>query len=485
MSHVLLILLLASGLVAFLFALHEISLLVLCFVCRPRVPEAAEPSTWPPLTVQIPFFNDPAVASRSVEAALALEYPGELEIQLLDDSTDVTTKLLERTAAGRGAQGHARLIHRASRDGYKAGALAGGLALAKGELIAILDSDFLPPADFLLRLVPLLLTTERTAMVQARWEFLNREENWITRSVAIGMENHFALEQEARFRGGLWCNFNGSGGIWRRSAIEEAGGWSSDTLTEDLDLSYRAQLKGLDFAFALEVPVPCELPPRIATFLDQQRRWCRGCTQTARKLARSIVRAKVPFGRRLFALLHLFGFSALPALLLNALLWLPAAVWGGPAFGWVSRANAAFLGVSSTAVLLSYGASQRLLHADWLRRLLHLPGLLLIGSGLTLSGAAAWFAGILGGRAAFVRTEKFAGSSSSRPQAAGWSSVFLHGAFGLYLFLSSWYSILIEHYWMTPLLVVQGGASLFVSLVEVRELAAPRLLPLSEGGVQK
>lgn len=471
----------ASGLAAFFCALHEVLLILRYLWFPPRSPVSREPGLWPAVTVQAALYNEPAVAVQCVEAMLALEYPGQLEIQFLDDSTDETTELLRGALQARDGVRKAVILHRTHREGYKAGALASGLKQARGDLIAVFDADFVPSRDFLLRMVPLFSSGERIGMVQARWEFSNRTESWLTRSMAVGIENHFVLEQESRFRSGLWCNFNGTAGIWRRQAIEDAGGWSSDTLTEDVDLSYRAQMKGWSFVFASNVTALCELPPRISTFRAQQMRWCRGCTQTARKLGGALLRADAPLVKRVFGLLHVLSFSALPALLLNAVFWLPSALAGGAALEWISKLNAAFLGVSSCAVLVSYAMSQRMLHADWLRRLLGLPGLLLIGSGLTLSGAGAWIAGISGRRAEFVRTEKFAGTAGRRkPEAGRGGAVAAHALFAIYMAGSTWYSWQIGAHWMTPLLAIQGVAALFVAAAEAREIIISVSRPASE-----
>src|SRR5687768_10118185 len=249
---------------------------------RRRTPEPARitAAVYPPLTVQLPMYNEPNVAERLLDAVAALRYPGELDIQVLDDSTDETTQIVAaKIAAMRGIR--IEHVRRGSRDGFKAGALAEGMRRSAAELFAVFDADFVPPPDVLLKMVP-YFADRRVGMVQARWTHINRDASMLTRVQALFLDAHFAVESAARNFGRRFFNFNGTAGVWRRAAIEEAGGWSSSTLTEDLDLSYRAQLAGWEFVFLPDVEVPAELPAALSGFQEQQHRWTKGRSEERR-----------------------------------------------------------------------------------------------------------------------------------------------------------------------------------------------------------
>lgn len=274
-----------------------------------RRPSPAPPIRWPRVTVQLPIYNEWYVAARLVEAAAALDYPRELlEIQVLDDSTDETAQRLAAKIAGLRAGG-ANIVHlqRDQRRGFKAGALADGLSIASGEFIAIFDADFLPAADFLHRMIP-HFDDDRVAFVQARWEHLNREYSLLTFLQSLSLDAHFAVDQLARSRGGHYFNFNGTAGVWRASAILDAGGWRADTLTEDLDLSYRAFLRGWLARYAGEVAAPAELPVSFTAFRRQQHRWARGSMECAIRFLPRIWRSDMPLASKLTASLHLTAY---------------------------------------------------------------------------------------------------------------------------------------------------------------------------------
>jgi cellulose synthase/poly-beta-1,6-N-acetylglucosamine synthase-like glycosyltransferase len=258
--------------------------------------------------VQVPVYNEPGVVERAIDAVAALDYPA-LEIQVLDDSTDGTGALVDRAVErwrGRGVAISA--VRRTHRDGFKAGALAAGLRRSDAEYVAIFDADFVPPADFVRRALPLFDMPGRVACVQGRWEHLNREQNWLTRAQAVGVDAHFQVQQFARAAAGAFLNFSGTAGIWRRAAIEDAGGWCGDTLTEDLDLSYRAQLRGWRIVLDLDLAVPAELPPTLDAYKTQQRRWACGTTQCARRFLGAVWRGNLPWRVKLEATAHLSGY---------------------------------------------------------------------------------------------------------------------------------------------------------------------------------
>ncbi len=282
------------------------------------------PEVWPAVTVQLPLYNERLVAERVIDAVAAMDYPVEkLQVQVLDDSTDETTHRARATAERHRARGlDIEVLHRTRRHGYKAGALAHGLSHARGEFIVVFDADFVPGEEFLRRVIP-WFSDPRVGMVQARWGHLNRDRSPLTAAQAVMLDAHFLLEHEARMHAGLFFNFNGTAGAWRRTCIEAAGGWTHDTLTEDLDLSYRAQLRGWRFVSTPVVVAPAELPADARALKSQQHRWAKGSVQTARKLLPSLFRSSLPSRVKAEAFFHLTSNVAYPLLLLSGLLLLP------------------------------------------------------------------------------------------------------------------------------------------------------------------
>lgn len=383
-------------------------------VLRPGpVPEPAArpapPAAWPLVTVQLPLYNERAVAARLIDACAALDYPASrLEIQVLDDSADETRDVVAERVAHWRRRGvdvvHAR---RADRTGYKAGALAGGLAFARGDLVAIFDADFVPPPDFLRRIVPWFDAPD-VGLVQARWEHLNAGASALTRVQAALLDAHFVVEQGVRHETGCFMSFNGTAGVWRQACIEDAGGWQADTLTEDLDLSYRAQLRGWRFRFAPDLGVPAELPTSVAAWRQQQFRWTKGTAETARKTLRRLWATPLPFRVRLQGALHLTGFLVYPAILTAALLHAPLLTAHALGFG-VSDAYLGALGLGLFAfagMTLAHLLTQRALHPDWPRRMRRFPSVLAASMGLAVSNTRAAAEALLRRRSPFVRTPK-------------------------------------------------------------------------------
>ena len=410
-----------------------------------RLPRwGVSPAGAPPLpvvTVQLPVFNEAPVVTRLIDAAAALDYPRErLEIQVLDDSTDETREYAARAVARHRARGvdiHHRV--RPRRSGYKAGALAEGLVHARGELLAVFDADFLPPRDFLRRLVP-RFAEPGVGMAQARWTHLNRARSALTTAQATLLDAHFVVEHPARMHAGLFFNFNGTAGIWRRTAIEDAGGWSDDTVTEDLDLSYRAQLKGWRFVFDETVEAPGELPADVAALRSQQRRWTRGAIQTARKLLPAIGRARLPRRVKLEAFIHLTGNLAYPLLLALGLLLLPILLGPAslpPATVWAIQAGVLALGV--TPVCLFMAAGRRASGGGALRTGRDVVMAMLLGIGLSVNNARAALEGLRGGAGDWERTPKTGDVTGRRSPARRYrSAVTLSGRTELALAL--WFS---------------------------------------------
>lgn len=367
------------------------------------------PEVWPDLTVQLPIFNEPCVAARLVDAAAALCYAGRLHIQVLDDSDDETTAIIaERVAAHRREGVSIDHVQRRKRSGFKAGALAHGLGLTASELIAIFDADFVPPSDLLERMVPWFADAD-VGMVQARWGHLNRDDSALTRAQAIYLDAHFAVESAARCFSGRFFNFNGTAGIWRRRAIEDAGGWSDATLTEDLDLSYRAQLVGWRFVFLPDVDVPAELPGTIAAFHSQQRRWAKGSLQTARRiLPRIVARAGLPLATKVEAFFHLTNNIAYLLTLLLALLMVPAlALRHLSGIGWSLVIDAALFLASTISVVAFYVEGQRQVGRRLTAR--EILAVLPVGIGMSVVNAAAVLEGLFQRGGYFSRTPKSGG----------------------------------------------------------------------------
>ncbi|MEQ1507209.1 MAG: glycosyltransferase, partial [Myxococcota bacterium] len=381
---------------------------------RPNPPAPPMPAVPPRVTVQLPVFNERYVVDRLIDACGGLRYPWDrLQIQVLDDSTDDTTEIAAAAVARLVARGmDAVLVHRTDRTGFKAGALEHGLATATGELVAIFDADFVPEEAFLERLVPWFDRPE-IGMVQARWGHLNAADSWLTRAQATLLDGHFVIEHAARNRSGRWFNFNGTAGIWRRQAIADAGGWQHDTLTEDLDLSYRAQLAGWRFVYLPEVVAPAELPPDMAGFKSQQHRWAKGSIQTARKLLGAIWRSPAPLPVKIEATAHLGANFSYPLVVVLTLLlpWAVAARMQPDAH--VERliqvdlvlfvfAVLPFVVFYATAIV---GAGA----GDTRRRLARLPAVLALGLGMAASQSRAVVQGLVGPVGTFVRTPKHGG----------------------------------------------------------------------------
>jgi hypothetical protein len=374
---------------------------------------------WPTVTVQLPLYNERFVAGRLIDAVARLDYPPErLEIQVLDDSTDATAAIVRAKVRGLRARGvDIRRLHRPGREGFKAGALAAGLAGARGEFIAIFDADFLPPPDFLKRALP-FFADPRTGLVQARWGHLNAGENLLTRLQAVAVDGHFLLEQAPRAFAGWFLTFNGSAGVWRREAIAAADGWQADTLTEDLDLSYRAQLAGWRLAVAPDLVCPGELPATLAAFRAQQRRWAQGSIQTARKILGRLWAAPLSPAVKVQACLHLTRYLAHPLALLALLLAVPAlfaplvaAAAAGP------PGSDALLALGALAPGAAALAAQGWAHPPFGRRLRYLPALMGLAAGLSFGNSRAVIAALRGTAAAFERTPK---RGASRPPGPGY-----------------------------------------------------------------
>jgi len=384
---------------------------------RPAAPAAANAGACTPVvTVQLPLYNEANVVERLIDSVCRIEYPrARLQIQVLDDSADETSAL----AAARVARWRCRGIdiehvRRGDRSGFKAGALARGLRSAKGEFLLILDADFLPSPEIVRRLLEPFDWPD-VGMVQARWDHLNEAENWLTRAQGLLLDGHFLLEHAVRQSAGLFFNFNGTAGMWRRVCLEDAGGWQTDTLTEDLDLSYRAQMRGWRFVFRADVGVPAELPRRIAAFEVQQKRWAQGGIQTARKLLGKLLRGPWPLAVKCEALVHLCSYAAYPLTVALGLLILPAALARRSlGIGGASSIDLAVL-VTATLPFFAYAAvAGRRRGWGWAALCVRIPAALLAAIGIGGPVTRAVLRGLSRRRDPFVRTPKWGGEALNR-----------------------------------------------------------------------
>ncbi|MBM3265474.1 MAG: glycosyltransferase family 2 protein [candidate division Zixibacteria bacterium] len=395
------------------YGLHRYLMLYLYYKYKHRAGSAKAASLrspYPVVTVQLPIYNERYVVERLIDAVCAMDYPPDrLEIQVLDDSTDETADITRRCVARRREQGvDIRYLHRPRRTGFKAGALREGMMHARGEFIAIFDADFIPPSDILLRTLP-GFSDPQVGMIQTRWGYLNREYSLLTQVQAIMLDGHFVMEHGARSRSGRFFNFNGTAGVWRRSSIDSAGGWQHDTLTEDLDLSYRAQLAGQKFVFLEDAVSPSELPVEMNAFKSQQRRWAKGSIQTARKLLPTILRSRMPFRAKLEAMFHLTNNMAYVLMLMLSLLMFPSIVIRVQA-GWMSSfwIDLPFLLAATVSVSLFYLCAEREVDRGvWKRRIFYLPCLMAVGIGICVNNTRAVAEALLGQWTEFERTPKY------------------------------------------------------------------------------
>ncbi len=389
---------------------HRYYLVYLYMRNRDKEPKAGPMlSPLPVVTIQLPLYNEMYVADRLIASVCAIDYPRDrLEIQVLDDSTDETIGIAERAVHRHTAQGiDIKYLHRADRTGYKAGALEAGLKEARGEFVAIFDADFLPTRDFLTRLLP-HFGDPKVGMVQARWGHINQDYSLLTKIQSILLDGHFVLEHGGRNRAGRFFNFNGTAGIWRRVAIDDAGGWQHDTLTEDLDLSYRAQLRGWRFVFVPSVVAPAEVPVEMNAFKSQQHRWAKGSIQTCRKLLPEILRADVPLSVKAEAFFHLTANFNCPLMCILSVLMFPSMVIRYN-MGWYEMMliDVPLFFAATFSVCNFYMVCQREIHHDWRSRIKYLPLLMSIGIGLCINNTRAVLEALFNKPTEFTRTPKY------------------------------------------------------------------------------
>ena len=442
----------------------------------------------PGVTVQLPIFNEYHVVDRLLEAVAGLDYPRDrLEIQVLDDSIDETAdkaRLAVDRLAGQGVD--IAYIHRDDRVGFKAGALANGLTRAKHDFVFILDADFVPPPAVLKEAIH-HFTDEKLGMVQMRWGHLNRRYSLLTRLQSIFLDGHLVIEHLARNRSGRFFNFNGTAGIWRKLSIEEAGGWEHDTLTEDLDLSFRAQLEGWQFLFLPGIEVPAELPVEINAFKTQQHRWTKGAVQTAKKILPRVWRSDFPLYVKIEATIHLTANSSYILMLVMALLMLPVLSIRADMV-WQHRLLLVDLPLFSMATMSMssfYLVSQRALYADWRSQIKYLPLLMALGISLCINNARAGIEGLIGHQSDFHRTPKYGVTAQRKPgrkyvgtkPLLSLVEMFMAGYF-LYILLKAWS---VGLYFGIPFILLFHAGFLYTGLLSAVQPWLLRRLPRTQG----
>lgn len=468
--------LLVLGVLA-VYGFHRGQLLYLYWKHRHQAPRpAAKFKELPIVTVQLPMFNEMYVAERLLESIASIDYPKDkLEIQVLDDSTDETRSIAKNKVEELVERGFdAVYIHRTDRTGYKAGALEAGVAVAKGDYLLVFDADFVPTVSIVRDLIH-HFSDPTVGMVQARWGHLNRDYSMLTRVQSMMLDGHFVVEHIARNRSGRFFNFNGTAGIWRKAAILDAGGWQHDTLTEDMDLSFRAQMRGWRFVYVPDALAPAEVPCEMNSFKTQQFRWAKGSAQTAKKLLPIVLRAKLPWKVKLEAIFHLTNNFAYLFLVILAMLQLPNMILRQQ----MQRPELLLLDVplfalTSGSIVLFYLTTHRALYNNLWEAVRRLPLMMALGIGLSLNNARAVVEGLFGRESEFVRTPKHGVTGSdqswSKKKYRAGKNVFswIELGFGLYfvatiglgVFIGAWASIPFLVLFMVGFLYV-GGLSLF------------------------
>lgn len=467
-----------------IYGIHRYTLVYNYFKNRKNVPPQApelKDDEWPRVTVQLPIYNERYVIERLIESVAQFDYPRELlDIQVLDDSTDETQRVARDCVDRHRALGvPITYIHRTNREGFKAGALQEGLKLATGELVAIFDADFIPPADFLRRTVPHFVDS-KLAMVQTRWSYINRNYSVLTEVEAILLDGHFAIEHSSRYRSGLFFNFNGTAGIWRRTAIDDAGGWQHDTLTEDTDLSYRAQLRGWNFLYLPEIDCPSELPVEMNAFKSQQARWAKGLMQTAKKVLPRVMRSNESSARKAEAVFHLTANISYPLMVFLSIILLPAMIVRFYQ-GWfqVMLIDFPLFVASSCSISSFYLAAERALYPKtWKRTFWYLPVVMAVGIGLSVKNALAVIEALCGVKSEFVRTPKYRVEAGA-PRANSWMKKsyrkrpglmpFLEVALGVYFAAAVLYAIQNDNFATVPFFILFVWGYLYTGVMSLAQ----------------
>jgi len=476
-----------------IFGFHKIWLVFLYYRNRNKIPVPKgyfDKNNLPYVTIQLPIYNELFVVSRLIDAVSNIDYPRDkLEIQVLDDSTDESTEMIKEKVAQKQSEGFLIYhIRRGNRDGFKAGALVYGLKFAKGDFIAIFDADFLPDRDILNNTIH-FFTDPKVGLVQTRWEHANRDFSLFTQSQAVMLDGHFIIEHTARNCSGRFINFNGTAGIWRRKTIEDAGGWGTDTWTEDLDLSYRAQLKGWKFVYLRNVVTPGELPIEMNSFKEQQYRWTKGAIQTAKKLFKPVISARIPFAIKIEAILHLMTNFSYPFVFVLSLLMLPVIIfrhiYGIPSF--IILEAILFLG-AFVSICVFFAVSQKEICdgkkcQKLLLNLLRIPLLFTLGIGICIYNTKAIMEAIFNQKSEFTRTPKYNITQSNLQDKVGCPGntkdkryvlppnfivIFLELLMGIYFLATVYYSLQYKFYYILPFELLFVIGFFWVSLSSLR-----------------
>ncbi|HEX8838648.1 MAG TPA: cellulose synthase family protein [Candidatus Acidoferrum sp.] len=487
-----------------MYGLHRYWLVYDYFLYSKNVPSSPPPVTnWPRVTVQLPIFNERYVIERLTEAVARFDYPRELlDVQVLDDSTDETQEVARGCVERHAAQGMPiSYIHRTNREGYKAGALENGLKTAKGEFVAIFDADFIPEPDFLRRTIPYFLNPdggENIGMVQTRWTYLNSDYSLLTNVETILLDGHFVVEHGARSRRGTFFNFNGTAGVWRRKVIDDAGGWQHDTLTEDTDLSYRAQLKGWKFLYLPQIECASELPVDMNGFKSQQARWAKGLMQTAKKILPKVFKAEVPWHVKAEAFFHLTANISYPLMIVLSTMLLPVMIVRFQQ-GWFQMLLIDLpLFLASTCSISSFYlvAQRELRPKTWWRTFLYMPFVMATGIGISVRNAQAVIEAIVGKQSEFARTPKFkiegrtgTFAKKSYKNKAGWIP-YAEVLLGIYFSFTVVYAITNDNYGTVPFLLLFVWGYLYTGVMSLGQVYfahlrfgvnAPEMRPAASG----
>ncbi len=435
---------------------------------------------YPLVVTQLPMFNEKQVAQRVIEAAAAMDYPrSRHEIQVLDDSTDETIGYVDETVKSLCSRGYrVKVIRRADRTGFKAGALQHGLNFTDAEFVAIFDADFVPSVDFLRRAMAFFVNRPRLGLVQGRWTHLNKNASLITRGQAMGIDGHFMIEQAARSWNGLFMNFNGTAGVFRRSAIESSGGWQHDTLTEDMDLSYRMQLADWETEYVPDLTVPAEIPEDINAFKNQQFRWAKGSIQTAIKIIPMLARKKMSRFKFLQAVLHLTHYMVHPLMLILAMLTMPVLY-----FVKVNLPLAWFVGIVCCMILATSGPATMYMVAQHYignrirQQILLIPAMMLIGTGLAVNNGKEVFEALLKRASPFYRTPKKGeshGTTGYRPVKD--LTCIIEILIGIYCLVSFQLFLGYTNFLVSPFLMLYASGFLFVGVISIIHFRKPALI---------
>jgi cellulose synthase/poly-beta-1,6-N-acetylglucosamine synthase-like glycosyltransferase len=439
-------------------------------------------TAFPTVVTQLPMYNEKSVALRIIHAVAAMDYPiSKHEIQILDDSTDETGKLIDGTVQELRAKGiQISVVRRSDRIGFKAGALQNGLKFTKAEFVAIFDADFVPYPDFLKRAIPFFISRPRLGLVQGRWTHLNSRTSLLTRGQAMGIDGHFMIEQAARSWNKLFMNFNGTAGIFRRTAIESSGGWHHDTLTEDMDLSYRMQINDWETEYVPNLEVPAEIPEDINAFKNQQFRWAKGSIQTAIKVIPLLLKKRMPTFRLVQAILHLTHYTVHPLMVIMVLLTMPVLYLIN-----ITMPTALFAVVFGAMVLATSGPSTMYMVSQYFignkvrRKMLLIPAMMLIGTGLAVNNGKAVVEALIRRNTPFHRTPKKGDKRNASYRPIKDFTCIFELILGAYCVVSFYMFFGVRNCIVSPFLVLYASGFLFVGILSIVHFNKPELTDLS------